>query len=148
MTDSKPSLSRILKDSKFILLIYTSALALGFILQFLHPITAPDLTIPFKQLQTLINQPNVIVLDARNSAEFKQGHIPKAINLPPDQFDTLYPTLSERLKKQTLITYCSSLHCPNAQKLSTKLIQRGHNPVYTYLEGFEEWQAANLPTER
>ena len=59
-----------------------------------------------EQVKNLIEQPGkVIVVDARTEEEYKQGHIPTAINIPPPQFDSIENYLPQD-KNFSIIFYC------------------------------------------
>jgi phage shock protein E len=47
----------------------------------------------------------VVVIDARTAEEYRQGHIPTAINIPPDQLH-LTALLLPKDKKTLLVFYC------------------------------------------
>ena len=47
----------------------------------------------------------LIVIDVRTRAEFRQGHIPKAINIDPDQYSFIKKFLPKD-KKKLLVFYC------------------------------------------
>ena len=59
-----------------------------------------------KQVKNLIEQPGkVLVVDARTEQEYKQGHIPTAINIPPSNFTSIGNYLPQD-KNSTVIFYC------------------------------------------
>ena len=47
----------------------------------------------------------LVLVDARTSLEYRQGHIPKAINIPPEKLATLASALPKN-KKTLIIFYC------------------------------------------
>jgi len=48
-----------------------------------------------------------IVIDVRSLAEFKSGHLPRALNVPFDAIETLLPR-SVKHKNQVLLLHCQS----------------------------------------
>ncbi len=61
-------------------------------------ITAPE-------LKTMIDKKEkVILVDARTEEEYAKGHIPKAVNLPPEKLGSI-GTLSKK-KDTRIIFYC------------------------------------------
>ena len=59
-----------------------------------------------EQVKNLIEQPGkVLVIDARTEAEYKQGHIPTAINIAPPQFASIENYLPQD-KNFSVIFYC------------------------------------------
>jgi rhodanese-related sulfurtransferase len=88
--------------------------------------------------------PNIVILDTRTPEVYLQAHIPGALNLPSETFDTTYPLLKPQLHRKKLITYCASSACPSAQNVSEKLIAKNHT-VQIYKEGWEEWTIMQNP---
>jgi rhodanese-related sulfurtransferase len=59
-----------------------------------------------EQVKNLLEQPGkVLVVDARTEQEYKQGHIPNAINIPPPQFASIGNHLPQD-KNLSIIFYC------------------------------------------
>jgi phage shock protein E len=48
-----------------------------------------------------------LLIDVRSPAEYKSGHLPRAINLPLNELDTLVPRLAKD-KSQVLLIYCKT----------------------------------------
>lgn len=96
---------------------------------------------------TLENIPatNVQWLDARSYSDFEKEHIPGAMLLNEDDWDTL---LSEFVMvwdpEATVIVYCSSLSCSASKAVAERLRQdiEGIN-VYHLKGGWEAWKAKN-----
>ena len=93
----------------------------------------------------LMNDEDVLILDIRESAEFGNGHIKNASNVP-------ISALKEKLKDFTdykdkaVITYCNS---GNASRRAIKLLaQSGYNRAYNLAGGLNAWRDANLPTAK
>ena len=59
-----------------------------------------------EQVKSLMEEPGkVLVVDARTEAEYRKGHIPTAINIPPPQFSSIENYLPQD-KNLTIIFYC------------------------------------------
>ncbi len=86
----------------------------------------------------------VTVLDVRPSEEFEAGHIPGAVNLPPDDLEK---RLDDLPRDQEIIAYCRGPYCVLAFEAVAALRQRGFTARRLY-EGFPEWKAAGLPVNR
>lgn len=75
-------------------------------------------TIPAKTLSQYVNKPGCLIIDIRDPAEYRQGHVPSAVNIPLDQLDRQVPQLKNY---RELVLYCSrgshSLMC--ARRLKT-----------------------------
>lgn len=85
----------------------------------------------------------VTVLDVRPSEEYEAGHIPGAINLPPDE---LAKRLGDLPRDQEIIAYCRGPYCVLAVEAVSALRQRGYTARRLH-EGFPEWRAAGLPVD-
>ena len=79
-----------------LLLISTTALAQNY--------NFPNLT--GQEVKKRIEQPmKILVVDARTEAEYKQGHIPTAINIAPPQFASIGKYLPQD-KSIPIVFYC------------------------------------------
>ncbi len=85
---------------------------------------------------------DVVVLDVRPSDEYAAGHLPGAVNVPPDE-------LKERLGAlpigQQIVAYCRGPYCVYADDAVRYLRSTGHT-VSRLTDGFPEWAAAGQPT--
>jgi predicted sulfurtransferase len=58
-----------------------------------------------------------LVLDARPEIFHRLGHVPGALSLPRDDFETGYAALKEKLeadRSQPIVIYCSSASCEDS----------------------------------
>jgi len=90
----------------------------------------------------LINRENAVVLDLRAQAEYNNGHIVDALNVP-------YTSLNDRLgelekyKERPVILVCKmGQHSGAAAK---QLMKAGFTQVKRMRGGIAEWSSANLP---
>lgn len=85
---------------------------------------------------------NVVIVDVRDAKSFAKGHIPGAINIPYDKFnsfegsETEFPGLQ---KNKINIVYCYELLCNLGQKAAKKFASAGY-PVKEMAGGFSEWK--------
>jgi rhodanese-related sulfurtransferase len=87
----------------------------------------------------------LVVLDVRSPAEFAEGHVPGAVNVP---FTSVLAGSDavRALKSQTVVVYCG--HGPRAWLAGRALRWRGYAHV-TYLRGhMAAWRRAGLREER
>lgn len=91
---------------------------------------------------------SVTVLDARPAIFFGMGHVPGALSLPREDFEAGYARLGDRLKKGgTLVVYCSSETCEDAELVRDALVKLGHGQVMIFRGGWAEWKSAGLAKE-
>jgi len=82
-----------------------------------------------------------VLVDARPSQVYNEGHINGAINIPDPEFDK-YKHLLPANKDQLIIFYCGGLECPLSAKSATKAKALGYTNVKVYQEGIPAWKAA------
>ncbi len=81
-------------------------------------------------------------VDARSEKEYGKNHIPGAILLNEDQWDSLLPELLKVWSpKRMVVVYCDSAQCQSSHKVAERLRQSGLNPVYILKGGWEAWLA-------
>ena len=85
---------------------------------------------------------NVNVIDVRAEEDFQKGHVPGAINLSSEKWQT-FEGLS---KDKTNIVYCYSSVCHLAAKAAYKFAEAGF-PVMEMDGGFDEWKEHGLEAE-
>jgi len=93
----------------------------------------------------LINHQEAAVVDVRPAADFRQGHIIHAINIPMSGLSGQIGRL-EKYKSRPLIVSCRS----GAQSgvAVKQLRKQGFEQVYNLRGGILAWQSANLPVSR
>jgi len=73
--------------------------------------------ISVKNLNSLVNDPSVIIVDLRDESDYKKMHVKNAINI---NYDKLFDHLEKLDKNKTIVLYCErgSLSLIGAKKLS------------------------------
>ncbi|MBK5262690.1 MAG: rhodanese-like domain-containing protein [Peptostreptococcaceae bacterium] len=59
-----------------------------------------------KAKENIDNDASIMIIDVRTPAEFKSGHIPKAVNIPLDQADKIIGQVKN--KDSIIYVYCLS----------------------------------------
>ncbi len=86
---------------------------------------------------------DIVVVDVREAEDYEKGHIPGAINLPHDKWNTV-----QGLRKDTLnVLYCYSEVCHLAATAAVEFAGKGYS-VMEMDGGFDEWQEHDLEIER
>lgn len=86
----------------------------------------------------------VTVLDVRPEDEFSLGHLPGALNIP---LATLERHLATLRKDREIVAYCRGPYCVLTFEAVVALRAQGFR-VRRLEDGYPEWRAAGLPTER
>ena len=86
---------------------------------------------------------SVRVLDVRGHAEWQDGHLPGATNIP---VGLLPSRLAEVPSSGTLVLQCQT--GGRSSIASSLLLAAGRTNIVNLTGGYEAWTAAGLPTER
>jgi UPF0176 protein len=87
------------------------------------------------QMNTLMNDPDTVVIDMRNHYEYEVGHFVNALEIPSDTFREQLPMAVEMMqgkKDKNIIMYCTGgIRC---EKASAYMLHNGFENVF-HLEG-------------
>jgi rhodanese-related sulfurtransferase len=102
---------------------------------------------PMSQEQLLEHQAkhpqHLVVLDVRSPEEFKEGHVPGAVNVPYDQIAT---RLSEVPKDKDVVLYCRS---GRRAGIAAEVLQANGYTRLSHLEGdMNAWLEKGRPVEK
>ena len=86
---------------------------------------------------------NITVIDVRAAEDYDKGHIPGAINLPREKWDT-FQGLS---KDKTNVVYCYTQQCHLAANACLHFAGKGY-PVMELEGGFEAWKENELDIDQ
>ena len=64
-------------------------------------------TINGAQVKNILNDSNIVILDVRNPGEYRNGHIPKAINIPINEIQGRLSEIS-LYRNSAILVYCAS----------------------------------------
>lgn len=85
---------------------------------------------------------DINIVDVRAAEDYEEGHIPGAVNLPQEKWETL-----DGLERdKTNILYCYSHVCHLAAKAAVEFAGRGF-PVMEMDGGFKAWKDYDLEVE-
>jgi rhodanese-related sulfurtransferase len=97
---------------------------------------------PVELYRNLGDGNDIVVVDVREAEDYEKGHIPGAVNLPHDKWNT-----AQGLKKDTLnVLYCYSHVCHLAATAAVEFAGKGY-PVMELDGGFDAWQENDLEIE-
>lgn len=88
---------------------------------------------------------NALWLDARPEEQYASGHVPGAMLLNEDRWNTLLPeVLAVWSPERKLVVYCSQVTCNASHAVAERLRQEAQlKNVYVLQGGWEEWKKAN-----
>lgn len=93
----------------------------------------------------MINHEDAVVLDVRSMAEFKEGHIVNAINVPLNSLGNNLKKL-EKHRGTPIVAVCRSGSRSGAA--CRALRKQGFENVKNLRGGMMAWESANLPVNR
>ena len=97
-------------------------------------------------LEMSANDQKFKLVEVLQEEEFKNGHIPGAVNIPLDKLDSL---ASKYLKKSdTVIVYCASHSCQASTKAARVLLQMGYRKTLDFKAGKRGWLHVGLELEK
>lgn len=89
-----------------------------------------------------------IFLDAREPEEYAEGHIPRAINFPFEEWDQYWAEVQNIIKPETkLVCYCGGLDCEASLDMARELKVQGYPNAYIFFGGINKWVELKLPLE-
>jgi rhodanese-related sulfurtransferase len=104
------------------------------------------LTIPLEDAAALFAENAAVFLDARTPAEYDQGHIQGAVNLPWHEVDNYFETVIMTLDPESMIiTYCDGEACSLSHDLALFLKDLGFARVKVLVNGWTLWKEHDLP---
>lgn len=94
------------------------------------------------ELSKCLKQPNVAVIDVRETEDFAKEHVPGAINMPRERW-----TNGDGLRKDGInVLYCYSQQCHLAAMAAVEFAGKGYS-VIEMEGGFDAWKEYELDTE-
>lgn len=82
---------------------------------------------------------NFLLVDARSPSEYRDAHIPGAINIPEAQLESSTGLLPAD-KNMMLVFYCNGVKCGKSKKAATQAVDLGYTNVLVFAEGMPVWE--------
>ena len=93
----------------------------------------------------LINHQDAVPLDVRDTADYRNGHLPQAQHVPMGELKNRLKELN-RYRGKPLLVYCRT---GNQSAAAGRVLQKqGFEQVYSLRGGLTAWQDANLPLSK
>ena len=98
---------------------------------------------PVEVSHQIEKEADVVIIDVRESKDFKKGHVPGAISLPQGKWSTL-----AGLRRDTMnIVYCYAQNCHMGANAAMQFAAKGYS-VMEMDGGFESWKEHGLQIEK
>jgi rhodanese-related sulfurtransferase len=98
---------------------------------------------PMEVSQQIREKADIAIIDVRAQADYHAGHVPGAMNLPKERWDTLEGLDRDRLN----ILYCYSQTCHLAAQAALEFASQGYS-VMEMEGGFKAWKENDLKVEK
>lgn len=96
--------------------------------------------VSLSELESMINNENILLMDVRPSVEYEFGHITGAVSIPMNE---LLANLKNIAKEKEIIAYCRGPFCVLADEAVKLLKEQGYQ-VRRLDEGYPEWKMKQL----
>jgi rhodanese-related sulfurtransferase len=102
------------------------------------------------QVKEMFDAKQAVIIDARSSASFSEGHLAGAITLPLEEArrNPAHPFKAKLPTDATIIVYCNGFSCHDSMDLGKILMHAGYASVYVFEGGFPEWHDAGYPVAK
>ena len=116
-----------------------------------HAVLRPEgsgaaMIVSFKEAVEKFDSGDAVFIDARLPEAYAAGHPGGAVNLPVVEFKVRAAAFLEQFEPDTeLIAYCVEPQCPLARELAERLQEIGFANVSYLIDGWDQWQNADLP---
>jgi rhodanese-related sulfurtransferase len=85
---------------------------------------------------------SAVFVDARYAADYSNGHLPGAINLPVTASAGMVRACMAGVRMDVpVVVYCQSRGCPFSKAVAGELLQEGYSAVQLMDGGWQEWSA-------
>ena len=93
------------------------------------------------QMAELVKTPGVTVVDARLSADYQLGHLPRAISVPVNSTAAMCEQAPADVSKDSrVVVYAQSRYCTYAFTVAKQLIALGYRNIQIFRDGYIEWE--------
>lgn len=90
--------------------------------------------ISLDEAQSLLDNPDTVIVDIRDKGSYEDGNIPRSINISQDNIDNF---LEKTERDKNILVYC---YVGNSSKgASDYFVQRGFKTVFSLDGGYEEF---------
>jgi rhodanese-related sulfurtransferase/DNA-binding transcriptional ArsR family regulator len=96
-------------------------------------------SVSLDELQARMREGDFVLLDVRDEAEYRQGHLPGAIHIASDKLET---SLSLLPRDREIIAYCRGRYCILSSEAAALLRKSGFRSRRLE-DGYAEWKTAN-----
>jgi rhodanese-related sulfurtransferase len=97
-------------------------------------------------MKKIAAEEEVIIVDSRIESEYREGHIPGAVNIDTDHL-AQQPELLPRSKSFPIVFYCNGPKCMKSHDAALLAREWGYRKIYWFRGGVPEWKTNGYPLE-
>ena len=129
------------------LMLFAAVLVTGGMLLWpvISRLTRPGQEVGPVEAVQLINRRDAVVIDVRDAAEYKSGHITNARHLPEGEIDARMKEL-DKVKAKPIIVSCARGN--RSAAVASRLRKLGFDEVVSLRGGINAWQQGSMPLEK
>ncbi len=94
-----------------------------------------------EELQRRLNEEDVLVVDVRPPEEYRAGHVPGAVNVPPNELER---RLRELPRNREIVAYCRGRYCLFSAEAVARLTAEGYR-ARRLTVGIPDWNSLGFP---
>ncbi len=131
-----------MKINKILFVVILFIIAIGYYIYIQKATTTPQVTVQYEDItiqeakSMIDSNEDVLILDVRTEAEFAQGHLAGAINIPHFNIEERYKELNVD-KNKSIITICTM--GGRSRLAAESLSKLGFTNVHNMVGGLNEW---------
>ena len=99
-------------------------------------------------IDLILNQPELVIIDARKQEEFAKGHIENAVSLLDTEMSEEALAQHVADKATAVLFYCNGKRCMRSTNAANKALSWGYSKVYWFRGGWGEWREKQLPVSK
>ncbi|MGC2064571.1 MAG: rhodanese-like domain-containing protein [Thermodesulfovibrionales bacterium] len=110
------------------------------------PKIAPEKLVSLEAIAGLVEagpeKGKYVLIDSRPAPRYNEGHLPHAVNLPHDKFDSMKDKILPKEKSTLLVFYCGGMTCRLSPESAKKAEDLGYTNTRIFQAGMPEWKKA------
>jgi len=96
-------------------------------------------------IELILNEPDLVVIDARKKTEYIKGHIEGAKNMLNTHMTQQWLVNEVPAKDTPILFYCNGKRCLRSSDAVSKALSWGYENIFWFRGGWNEWTEKKLP---
>ena len=99
-------------------------------------------------IDLILNQPELVIIDARKQEEYAKGHIENAVSLLDTRMSEEALAQHVPSTASAVLFYCNGKRCMRSTNAANKALSWGYSKVYWFRGGWGDWREKQLPVSK